>query len=416
MTSEPAAQAERDSASGYKDLARRLALATAIGVLVGLIVLALEHTVDDVLHELFEAPIWVPAVVVAAGAVVTAVITKYLSGGGTATTEVYVREFNNEEPELDAKRAPGRLLAAFSTLASGAPLGMEGPAVYSGSVAATMVHRRWRGITAGTHHALLIAGAAAGIAAVFKAPAAGAIFAMEVPFRGRLAGERVLPAIFGSGAGYLTMAAVDGVKPEIEVPLIELSYGRVAASLVLGLVVGVAAIGVIRLVHEAEHSHDRWPVWARAVAAGAGLAGIYVIGRGLTGEPIALTSGNKVIDWAIEPNHAVVVLVGVFLLRAVGPSISIMGGGVGGLFIPLMAAGAVIGRLFADATSSEEVALFVVVGAACMLGGGYAVPLTGVVFVAEYTGQATVIVPALVAMAMTRLVAGDRSVSPNQLE
>jgi H+/Cl- antiporter ClcA len=86
------------------------------------------------------------------------------------------------------------------------------------------------------------------------------------------------------------------------------------------------------------------------------------------------------------------------------------------LFIPLMAAGAMVGRLFADATSSEELALFVVVGAACMLGAGYAVPLTGVVFVAEYTGQATVIVPALVAMAMTRLVVRARSVSPNQLE
>ena len=55
------------------------------------------------------------------------------------------------------------------------------------------------------------------------------------------------------------------------------------------------------------------------------------------------------------------------------------------------------------------------VGAACMLGGGYAAPLTGVVFVAEYTGQASVIVPALVAMTMTRLVVRDRSVSPNQV-
>jgi H+/Cl- antiporter ClcA len=44
------------------------------------------------------------------------------------------------------------------------------------------------------------------------------------------------------------------------------------------------------------------------------------------------------------------------------------------------------------------------------------VPLTGVVFVAEYTGQASVIVPALVAMAATRLVTGSRSVSPNQIE
>jgi H+/Cl- antiporter ClcA len=59
-------------------------------------------------------------------------------------------------------------------------------------------------------------------------------------------------------------------------------------------------------------------------------------------------------------------------------------------------------------------ALYVTVGAASMLGAGYAVPLTGVVFVAEYTGQATVIVPALIAMAATRLVVGNRSVSHAQ--
>ena len=49
-----------------------------------------------------------------------------------------------------------------------------------------------------------------------------------------------------------------------------------------------------------------------------------------------------------------------------------------------------------------------------MLGAGYAVPVTGAVFVAEYTGQASVIVPALVAMAVTRLVVGNHSVSPAQ--
>lgn len=398
------------------ELVVRLTTATVIGVVVGFVVLALEHAVDDILHELFEAPVWVPAVVVALGVGVTALVTRYLSGGHTATTEVYVREFHRDAPDLAVRRAPGRLLAAFTTLASGAPMGMEGPAVYSGSVAATILHRRWPRLAAGEYHVFLVAGAAAGIAAVFKAPAAGAIFALEVPFRGRLAGERVLPAIFGSAAGYLTMAAIDGVKSEIEVPLIELTYGRVLASIALGVVVGVAARGVIWLVHEAEHSVTRWPAWARALLAGGGLAALYVVGRGLTGAPIALSSGNGVIDWAIEPDHATWVLIGVFLLRAVGPPLAIFGGGVGGLFIPLMAAGAVLGRLFADAASTEELALYVVVGAACMLGAGYAVPLTGVVFVAEYTGQATVIVPALVAMAATRLVVGARSVSPNQLD
>ncbi len=402
--------------TGRRTWALRLAASTVIGVVTGLVALALEHSVDDIVEELFEAPVWVPAVVVAAGAIVTAIVTKYLSGGETATTEVYVEEFHRDHPTLEPKHAPGRLVAAFTTLASGAPLGLEGPAVYTGSVVASLIHRRRPRLGAATHHALLVAGAAAGIAAVFKAPAAGAIFAMEVPFRGRLAGERVLPAIFGSAAGYLTMAAVDGVKPELEVPLIELTTGRALGSVALGLVVGVAALGVIGLVNAAEELHHRFPAWVRALVAGAALAGLYAAGRGMTGEPVALASGNSVIDWAIQPDHAVAVLVGVFLLRAVGPAVSIAGGGVGGLFIPLMAAGAVVGRLFADAANVEDLSLYVTVGAAGMLGAGYAVPLTGVVFVAEYTGQATVIVPALLAMAAIRVVVGARSVSPNQID
>jgi CIC family chloride channel protein len=401
-------------AADQRTVAARLVAATVIGVVTGLVVLALEHAVDDVIHELFEAPIWVPAVAVFAGAIITAVLIRYIGGRSTASTEVYIEEFHHTEPEMDTTHAPGRLLAAFTTLGSGAPLGLEGPAVYTGSVVATLIHRHWSVLRGEAYHVLLVAGSAAGIAAVFKAPAAGAIFAMEVPFRGRLAGERVLPAIFGAAAGYLTMASVDGVKAEIEVPLIELTFGRALWCAVLGLAIGVAALAVIKLVTGAEHATSRWPAGPRAVLAGGALAGIYALGRGMTGEPIALASGNSVIDWAVEPDHGIWLLIGVFALRAIGPAVSIAGGGVGGLFIPLMAAGAVVGRLFADAVSAEELVLYVLVGAATMLGAGYAVPLTGVVFVAEYTGQATVIVPALIAMAATRLVVGKRSVSPAQ--
>jgi CIC family chloride channel protein len=406
--------ATEDQTSGWRQPAARLLAATVIGIVTGLAVLALEHLVEDVLHEVFEAPVWVPAVVVFAGAVITAVVIRYLGGRKTESTEVYVEQFHHTDPDMDLGHAPGRLLGSFTTLASGAPLGLEGPAVYTGSAVATFIHRRWSVLRGDAFHALLVAGSAAGIAAVFKAPAAGAIFAMEVPFRGRFAGERLLPAIFGAASGYLTMALVDGVESEIEVPLIELTVGRAFLSGLLGLTIGIAAIGVIKLVTTAEHATSRWSAGVRALLAGGALAGIYALGRGMTGEPLALTSGNSVIDWAIKPDHAIWLLLGVFALRAVGPAVSIAGGGVGGLFIPLMAVGAVVGRLFADASSTDDVALFVVVGAATMLGAGYAVPLTGVVFVAEYTGQATVIVPALIAMAAARLVVGNRSVSPAQ--
>lgn len=396
-------------------IAAQLAAASVVGVSTGIVVLALEHLVDDLLHTLFEGPVWVPAVTVVLGALATAALVRLIGGRSSATTEVYVQEFHEEAPTIRPQHAPGRLAAAFTTLGSGAPMGLEGPAVYTGSAVATLLRRRFPTLATEAHNVLLIAAAAAGIAAVFKAPAAGAIFALEVPYRGRLAGERLLPAIFGSATGYLTMAAVDGVEHELALPAVEVTYARAVGAVVLGLVVGVAAIGVIWLIGRAEHLSTVGSPWVRALVAGGALAGLYALGRGITGEPIALTSGNNVIDWAVQADHAFWLLVAVFVLRAVGPAVSIAGGGVGGLFIPLMAAGAVVGRLFAEATSPEDVTLYVTVGAASMLGAGYAVPLTGVVFVAEYTGQAGVIVPALLAMATVRLVTGSRSVSPAQL-
>lgn len=176
--------------------------------------------------------------------------------------------------------------------------------------------------------------------------------------------------------------------------------------------IGLAAHGVIAGVHLGERLVERGSPWVRALLAGGVLAGIYAIGRAMTDEPIALASGNNVIEWALEPDHAFGLLVAVFVLRALGPSVAI----VGGLFIPLMAAGAVVGRMFSDAApGDDDVTLYVIVGAASMLGAGYAVPLTAVVFVAEYTGQAAAIGPGLLAMAAVRIVVGSRSVSGGQI-
>ncbi len=388
--------------------------ASSVGVATGLVVLALEHLVDDVLHEIFEAPVWVPALTVVAGGLATAGLVRLIGGGSSATTEVYVEEVHQPSPTIDPTNAPGRLAAAFTTLGSGAPLGLEGPAVYTGSAVATVLRRRVPALAAGPHNVLLVAAAAAGIATVFKAPAAGAIFALEVPYRERLAGERVLAALFGSATGFMTMAAFDGVKNELEVPLVELTYGRAALAVVLGVVVGAAAIGVIWLIGQAGRLSGQGSPWIRALVAGGVLAGLYGIGRGIGAGSLALRSGNDVINWAVDGDHAVWLLVAVFGLRAAGPAVSIAGGGVGGLFIPLMAAGAIVGRLFADAASAEDLALYVTIGAAAMLGAGYAVPLTAVVFIAEYTGQATLIVPGLLAVTVAKLVVGARSVSPAQ--
>ena len=392
----------------------RILIATLVGVVTGAVVIGIEHLVEDILHEVRELEPWAIALALVVGAVVAALLVQFLGGQSSSSTETYVEKFHDKDAPLEPRYAPGRLAASVATLGSGAPMGMEGPAIYSGAVIATFLRRHWAWTRTIEFNALLAAGAAAGVAAVFKAPVAGAIFALEVPFRGRLAGERVLLAFFGSAAGYLTLNALEGPDSVLDIAAVELTFGRAIASLLLGLVVGLVARAIIELIRIAEGYSGKGIPLLRGLAAGASLAGLYGLGRALTGEDIAITSGFPVVDWALEPNHSIALLIAVLLIRTFGTSIAVGGGGVGGLFVPLIATGAIVGRIFADVGNSEELTLFVMVGGATMLGAGYAAPLTGVIIIAELTGQAGLIVPALLATTVAMLTVGDRSVSHAQ--
>ena len=59
----------------------------------------------------------------------------------------------------------------------------------------------------------MVAGAAAGVAAIFKAPATGAVFALEVPYQDDLARNMLLPALVSSAAGYLVFVGINGTTP-----------------------------------------------------------------------------------------------------------------------------------------------------------------------------------------------------------
>ena len=93
---------------------------------------------------------------------------------------------------------------------------------------------------------------------------------------------------------------------------------------------------------------------------------------------------------------------------------TVSGGGVGGLFIPLVVTGAVLGRAMGAILPGLDEQLAVIIGVASVLGGGYRVPLAAVVFVAEATGRPGFIVPALLAAVAAELVMGRRSVTSYQ--
>ena len=104
----------------------------------------------------------------------------------------------------------------------------------------------------------------------------------------------------------------------------------------------------------------------------------------------------------------------ILLLRCLATSATIAGGGVGGLFIPLVVAGALAGRMVGGTVNALDTSLFTVIGVAAFLGAGYRVPLAAVMFVAEATGRPGFVVPGLLAAVVAELMMGRRSVTTYQ--
>jgi CIC family chloride channel protein len=261
----------------------------------------------------------------------------------------------------------------------------------------------------------MVAGAAAGVAAIFKAPATGAVFALEVPYREDLARRMLLPALVASAAGYLAFAFVNGTTPIFEAhgsPA--LSFADLGGALLLGVAAGIGARGFAWMILTGKSIVTRVAPAYRILGAGVTMAALFAITWSLTDEPLAIGVGYHTIDWALSPDRALWLVAVVLLVRCLATAVTVAGGGVGGLFVPLVVAGALLGRLAVGVVGGGNTTLFVVIGVAAFLGAGYRVPLAAVMFVAETTGRPGFVVPGLLAAVAAMLVMGRASVTTYQ--
>jgi CIC family chloride channel protein len=416
----------------FRDLVRRsrevVLLAAVTGALTGLLVRYFEFIVaeiafDTLLHADWKWGLIVPAL----GLVVSALILKTVGAGATpATSDEYLRSFHDPEYPLRWRALIGRIGAAVTTLGSGGAMGLEGPSMYGGSALGAMIQRRLPASFRGAdYRTLLVAGAAAGVAAIFKAPATGAIFALEVPFRDQMARRMLLPALVASASGYLTFAALSSTDPIFTFPEGErtvslFQYVDLFGAVLIGVGCALGARVFSKLMRVAKAFTLR-PLPTRLLVSGAMLTTLYFITRVITsesgnpadGESLTLGSGYEVFAWLFEEN-ALWILIAVFFLRMCATAATLAGGGVGGVFIPLVVGGAIVGRVVGEVFNTVDPALYVLLGIAAFLGAGYRVPLAAVMFVAETTGQPGFIVPALFAAVAADLVMGEVSITTFQ--
>ncbi len=393
-------------------------LAGTTGLLVGLMVAGFETVTHAALEQVLNLPLALRAAFPGLGLLVATGCLR-LAGRGTTpgSSDEYIRAFHRRRGlGLRLRDVPLRMLAAVATLGSGGSLGYEGPSIYAGAALGSSLQRRLhRFFAADDAKVLMVAGAAAGVSAIFKAPVTGLVFALEVPFQNDLARRMLLPAAISSAASYVVFAAIAGTAPILPIggqpPFNLVDLGGAAA---IGLASGVLARLYILVMARAKRLSTRGHIPLRVAGSGAVIAATVVLGTLLSKENLVLGPGYHALRWSLDPKHAILAIVALGTLRVAGNAAVIAGGGTGGLFVPLVIQGALVGRCVGGVFDSGNASLFPVVGMAAFLGAGYRVPLAGVVFIAEFTGRPGFVVPGLIAAVMAQLVMGRSSLSPYQ--
>jgi CIC family chloride channel protein len=331
----------------FRKFARRsrdvVLLAAITGALTGLGVALFERLVVEVLFErLVRRPPWVVAFLPLCGLLLAWCSLRFIARReSSGTADEYLHAFHDPRHPLRMRAVPGRMLAAVATLGSGGAMGLEGPSLYFGASLGSFLQRRFRRVTAGSPaRLLLVAGAAAGVAAIFKAPATGAVFALEVPYREDLARRMLLPALVSAASGYLVFVAINGTDPLFAVRGdAAFSFADLAGAAVLGVAAGVVARAFAWMVLRAKTLTTTVRPLPRILASGIALAVLFALGRVISGESVAIGAGYGTMQWALHGDHAVWLLLAILGIRCCATTATVAGGGVGGLFIPLVVAG-----------------------------------------------------------------------------
>ena len=402
---------------------RLLAASAATGVIVALLVAAFETVaLNVVLERVLDQHLAVLALAPVLGIAASKLVLRTVGGGiSGSTSDEYIRAFHERQPSIPIRYLPAKLLAGIATIGSGGAVGLEGPSIYAGSSTGLFVHERLgRLFRRDEARILLTAGAAAGVAAVFKTPATGVIFAIEAPYRDDVTPQALLPSLIASAASYVTFVFLVGSTPVVPflgeggigpdgASVLDVEIGDLLGALILGIAAGLGGRGFAWLVRRAKHATHTisWP--RRALAAAAAMAGLALLADAAFDEVLSLGPGIRAMEWVVHQD-ALELIALLFGIRVAATLATVLGDGVGGLFIPLATLGVIVGQFIGVALDHPADGLYPTLGLAAFLGAGYRAPIAAVMFVAESTGAAAFVVPALVAAAVSQVVGGPSSV------
>jgi CIC family chloride channel protein len=307
-----------------------------------------------------------------------------------------------------------KTIASVLTIGTGGSAGREGPIGQIGAGFASALTRFLR-TSDRDRRLLVIAGAGAGIGAIFRAPLGGALFAVEVLYReAEFESAALVPAFVASIVAYSVYCGITGVwGPIFNVPDFQFLHPmELPFFVLLGLACVVAGSLYVKVFYGVRDLFRRIPIPNHIKPCLGGLAvgaiGLFV--------PQILGMGYGWAQLAIEGNLTLRLALIILFLKMLATGLTIGSGGSGGVFAPSMVIGgmlgAVLGALFHHLAPGIVVqpAAFILVGMAAFFAGAAKVPVSSLVMVSEMTSGYGLLVPLMLSNAIAFLFT-PRSIS-----
>ncbi|SDV46700.1 chloride channel protein [Chitinasiproducens palmae] len=292
---------------------------------------------------------------------------------------------------MSAKVAVLKPLASGIAIGSGGPFGAEGPIIMTGGALGSLLAQRVA-LTAAERKTMLVAGATAGMTAVFGTPVAAVLLAVELllfEWRPR----SFLPVALACAVAGFGRAALFGTEPLFALQTAAPDVTGLLSCLLAGLLSGALAAGLSTLLYRTEDLFSKLPVHWMWWPALAGIA----VGIGGLIEPRALGVGYDVIGDLLHQHLALQVVVALLAVKAVIWVVALASGTSGGVLAPLLMLGAGLGVVLSHILPGGDATLWPLVCMAATLGATLGAPLTAIVFAFGVTHDAQALLPLLAA-------------------
>ncbi len=339
-----------------------------------------------------------------------------------------------------------KIIASALTIGSGGSGGREGPIAQTGAGFGSFLGAIMR-LRPAERRVLMAAGMGAGVAAIFRAPLAGALFAAEVLYRSPdFESEVIIPAALACITAYCTFGLAFGWQPLFILPqgdLNPLDFTnplQLVPYLFLALFIVVLAMLYTRSFYGLTHLFRRVPVVRHLrpplgafLSAALGLGLYYLLGQNKQVLGV-LSSGYGTLQDALAlppEGKTSLYLAAILLAVAVGKifttGLTIGSGGSGGVFGPSMVIGGCGGGAFGiflnwlwpsmfPQSGIPHPSSFAIVGMAGFFAAAAKTPFSTLVIVSELTGNYNLILPTLWVCALTFLLSDEQSIYSSQVE